>query len=137
MREMIQRILQAHNAIDEFNCSIREKIYFEMEIIPSEEGTSFSRPLSIISTGNNVILSHYTISTYDVDYNPLIEFRVEGDTWIPLSIFRFFSGLRVVGETINMDEILEICKEWEKDLETFGYLDPSQGKPNSKFHSNL
>lgn len=125
MKDAISTILRSHIELDAFQAA---DAYWQVEIVPSDGSTSFSRPLSIAKQGQFISIAHYTISTYDVDYDPIVEFEIVGNDWIPVSIFKFHSGQRLVGKTITLQEANEMVKNWKNDIIDAGYADTSQAR---------
>lgn len=116
MRKFIAQILRSHNL------SLQND--FSIEIQAQEGACSFSRPLVIYKKGPLVILAHYTVSTYDTDYDPLVE--LDAETFAVISWYRFHSGLRVVSKDLDETVASSMLDEWKQQLEQSGYLDSSQ-----------
>jgi hypothetical protein len=135
MKSTILGILRIHGGeslLTEFESAAGD---WQIEIIPRPDGITFSRPL-VISRNNLIVqLAHYTVSTYDTDYDPILEFRVEGDEWIPVSIYKFHTGLKIVGEDISSDEFDLMMQDWKTSLDD--YADLTQACVKGRLPSKL
>lgn len=74
-------------------------------------------------------LAHYTISTYDVDFDPFVEFDVceKTDTWRVKSIYQFHSGYRTILEE-EEEKAMAFIAAWSETLKERGYADARQGQ---------
>ncbi|KAJ3180503.1 hypothetical protein HDU87_002012 [Geranomyces variabilis] len=105
---------------------------------PRVEGatTGFSLPLIIAREGSMIRLGSYTVSTYDFDYDPLIELDTSilgGEQWRLVSLYRFHAGT-VEFAAESTDEIEDTLRveaeafadDWVRALEDRGYADTRQ-----------
>ncbi|EGF82336.1 hypothetical protein BATDEDRAFT_22722 [Batrachochytrium dendrobatidis JAM81] len=127
MKTAIHTILNTFGLNDDFvTAGSNLDSIWSIEIESKVGSTSFSRPLVIAREGMIIRLAHYTVSTYDVEYDPLVEFLVQDESWTILSIYSHGSGNRVVGETLTVKEADAIVTAWASRLLETGYNDPNQ-----------
>ncbi|KAH6575979.1 hypothetical protein BASA50_007048 [Batrachochytrium salamandrivorans] len=126
MEDSIRAILEAFGLLSEFMSSQEyPQSIWSIEIGPTEGSTAFSRPLVISREGNIVRLAHYVMSTYDIEYDPLMEFAVGIDgCWVPISVFRHWSGLKFINKDIPVDEATALATQWATSLLENGYNNP-------------
>ncbi|KAI8918486.1 hypothetical protein DFJ77DRAFT_455785 [Powellomyces hirtus] len=133
-------ILRAHGLFDAFLNTSPDRIW-SIEIRPKEGATTgFSLPLIIAREGSMVRLASYTVSTYDVDYDPVLEFEVISinpaatiavpalTSWRIASLYRFHTGTCVFAETDDRTEADAFAAQWCEVLLERGYSDVSQGE---------
>ncbi|TPX57790.1 hypothetical protein PhCBS80983_g03598 [Powellomyces hirtus] len=121
-------ILRAHGLFDAFLNTSPDRIW-SIEIRPKEGATTgFSLPLIIAREGSMVRLASYTVSTYDVDYDPVLEFEVISINWRIASLYRFHTGTCVFAETDDRTEADAFAAQWCEVLLERGYSDVSQGE---------
>ncbi|KAI9093009.1 hypothetical protein DFS34DRAFT_631273 [Phlyctochytrium arcticum] len=138
LEHVIIDILKTHDIFPAFAEHPNDGTVWSVEILPSEGSQAFSRPLVIAREGNIISLAHYTISTYDIDYDPLMEFSIpEGQSLIPetgsrwqlLSIYAFHSGLwEAAGSEQESAWATERVRQWAEHLEEAGYLSKDNGR---------
>ncbi|KAJ3312764.1 hypothetical protein HDV04_002728 [Boothiomyces sp. JEL0838] len=91
-------------------------------------GNLFSKPLIISVQPTTLVAGQYTTSTYDIDYDPIIEFVREESLWKVHSIYKWHNGLKIVGKDITKNEAQEYVQEWVQDLIERQYHSPEQGE---------
>ncbi|KAJ3274784.1 hypothetical protein HDV01_001987 [Terramyces sp. JEL0728] len=116
--EGIERILEGHGLQIDGTKTI--------EIHPI--GNLFSKPLIISVQPSLILAGQYTTSTYDIDYDPIIEFVKDESSWKVQSIYKWHHGLKVVGKDIQQTEAQGIVQEWVNDLLERQYHSPEQGE---------
>ncbi|KAI8815728.1 uncharacterized protein EV422DRAFT_572544 [Fimicolochytrium jonesii] len=130
MESVIHAILAAHNLLDSFH---EARDFWSVEVQPAEGSTGFYLPLIIARDGPIVSLAHYTISTYDVDYDPLAEFEISApaqapSAWRLLSVYRFHAGFLAFDENGAQGEATRFVDEWVGRLRERGYMERSMGR---------
>ncbi|KAJ3164181.1 hypothetical protein HDU88_005493 [Geranomyces variabilis] len=133
---VVTGILAAHGLADSFRSAHPERIW-SVEIRPKEGATTgFSLPLVIAREGCIIRLGSYTVSTWDVDYDPILELDtcVAGSQpWRLVSLYRFHAGTVEfpAGDNDENEANLRIeaetyADDWVRALEDRGYADTSQ-----------
>ncbi|KAJ3324981.1 hypothetical protein HDV06_005570 [Boothiomyces sp. JEL0866] len=120
----IQRILEGHGLQLDGSKTV--------EIHPV--GNLFSKPLVISVQPTAILAGQYTTSTYDIDYDPIIEFVKEETFWKVQSIYKWHHGLKVVGKDISDNEAQEYAQDWVQDLLERQYYSPEQGQVRMGTH---
>ena len=87
-----------------------------------EDSTAFSRPLCLSKENNQLSLAHYTVSEWDIDYDPWMIINL--DDWTPISIYRFHHGQLIVGKDLTLKEALKQLNEWAETLLSQNYHNP-------------
>lgn len=129
MKQVIENILVAHNCFDQFQAASSlepSDPVWSITVVPAEGSTAFSSPLIIAREQNMVRCAHFHVGTYDVEYNPLVELSICSETgaWSPVSIFRFYNGLKRVGDDadeISIEEANEFTNQWALHLKQRQY----------------
>ncbi|TPX53892.1 hypothetical protein SeMB42_g00567 [Synchytrium endobioticum] len=131
MQDAIEAILQAYGVLDEFIALeglAESEALWHIEILPQASST-FSQPLVIARISNTVILAHYSTETWDVVYDPLMEYNVTLKKWTPLCLQRHYEGhFKVADGGISLEEAQKFGREWAARLIERGYHDIAVGQ---------
>ncbi|TPX50004.1 hypothetical protein SeLEV6574_g01151 [Synchytrium endobioticum] len=96
---------------------------------PPIASSTFSQPLVIARISNTVILAHYSTETWDVVYDPLMEYNVTLKKWTPLCLQRHYEGhFKVADGGISLEEAQKFGREWAARLIERGYHDIAVGQ---------
>ncbi|KNC97411.1 uncharacterized protein SPPG_07335 [Spizellomyces punctatus DAOM BR117] len=127
MKTVLNDILTAYGLLLDFDAA-SDGTLWSIEIRPKEGATAYSRPLIIAREGPVLRLAHYTVSTYDIDYDPFVEFDMSSSDWPVISIYRFHTGYQCFDPNgAEQDEARAFIKEWAEGLVERGYCDASHG----------
>ncbi|KAJ3378193.1 hypothetical protein HDU84_007841 [Entophlyctis sp. JEL0112] len=147
LKQTVESVLEAHGFLKEFNSSLQrpsvadEDSIWSIEIRPKEGISSFSKPLIIateITASQNgpskdklrvkvVRLAHSWADVWDVAYEPLYEFVVNGSQWIPANRYNSNQGgLVVFCSEAQINAAVMETNEWAEVLKERGYADISQ-----------
>ncbi|KAL2915012.1 hypothetical protein HK105_205556 [Polyrhizophydium stewartii] len=129
MRKAIERILAAHGVLHEFEAAGGDGHgVWSIELHSRDGATAFGRPLVVAREGSAVRLGNYTVSTYDVEFHPLVELAAGSGAaeWTPVSVFSHYSGFKTVPGRMPLDEAQRMLDDWAAQLAGAGYDDPAQ-----------
>ncbi|KAI8894011.1 hypothetical protein BC833DRAFT_606488 [Globomyces pollinis-pini] len=122
----------------QINSFIQDPIHENSSFALNPIGSKFSKPLLVIRYSNKLQCAQFTESAYDKDYDPIIEWIINGNTLELVSIYRWHQGLLTVGKNIKKSDADDFVDNWILDLLERGYNDPLEAelewfsKPKSK-----
>jgi hypothetical protein len=117
LKQAIHIILKNHNLHSKFTNSTYERPW-NTQIVSQEAG----KPLALHRHHNTLTIALYTVSTYDIDYDPLITIDMTLE-WKVVSIYRFHTGLLVVDKTCSIQDAHKQCRELASHLMERHYHD--------------